>query len=326
MWTTIECAGHPRDMGLAQGTALATAIRAELARAGLPLRRSRWPDLRGLTSGPVRGAGAGRELFRHFAHQAERLEGLAQRADVPVDSVLQLHLRLRAGGVAGGLVARRASLRTHDAVLGGGRERASAEAANRARAQGSDRAVLLERTLPAALPGEAGWIVRESRPAVGFGSVEITLPWLVSSVAGVNEAGLSIVAGPMLWGRAGLGGQAPSILLVQECLQRFPDLAGALDWCRKRPVEGEQAFVLADASGAVATVTSTDRERRIQTGSGEIDLEAGELPNHESAAMTHPGRTVLGTDRVLLDPLRRSLRVEAEGLELEVVARDAGEG
>lgn len=316
MWTTIECAGHPRDMGLAQGTALTSAIRAELARAGLPLRRSRWPDLRGLTSGPLRGAGAGRELFRHFAHQAERLEELARRADVPVDSVLELHLRLRAGGVAGGLLARRASLRTHDAVSGGG---------ERARPEGSDRAVVLERTLPAALPGEAGWIVRESRPAVGFGSVEITLPWLVSSIAGVNEAGLAVVAGPMLWGKAGLGGQAPSILLVQECLQRFPDLPGALDWCRKRPVEGEQAFVLADASGAVATVTATGRERRIQAGSGEIDLEAGELPTEEGDSKTPPGRTALGTDRVLLDPLRRSLQVEAEGLSLEVVAPSSDE-
>jgi len=321
MWNTIECTGHPRDMGLAQGTALATSIRAELARAGLPLRRSRWPDLRGLTSGPLRGAGAGRELFRHFAHQAERLEGLARRADVPLDSVLELHLRLRAGGVAGGLLARRASLRTHEAV-GGARERP----------EGSGRAVVLERTLPAALAGEAGWIVRESRPAVGFGSVEITLPWLVSAIAGVNEAGLAVVAGPMLWGKSGLGGQAPSILLVQECLQRFPDLPGALDWCRKRPVEGEQAFVLADASGAMATVTSSGRERRIQAGSGEIDLEAGELPTEEGDgagdSKTQPGVTVtaLGTDRVLLDPLRRSLRVEAEGLSLEVVARSSDEG
>lgn len=324
MWTTIECAGHPRDMGLAQGTALATSIRAELARAGLSLRRSRWPDLRGLTSGPLRGAGAGRELFRHFAHQAERLEGLARRADVPIDSVLELHLRLRAGGVAAGLLARRASLRTHEAV--GGSDRA------RARPEGSDRRVVLERTLPAALEGEAGWVVRESRPAVGFDSVEITLPWLASAIAGVNEAGLAVVAGPMLWGKSGLGGQAPSILLVQECLQRFPDLPGALDWCRKRPVEGEQAFVLADASGAVATVTSSGRERRIQAGSGEIDLEAGELPtqgsDREGDSKTHPGvgGTALGTDRVLLDPLRRSLRVEADGLSLEVVTRSSDEG
>lgn len=322
MWTTIECAGHPRDMGFAQGTAGATAIRAELARAGLSLQRSRWPDLRGLTSGPLRGAGAGRELHRHFAHLAERLEGLARRADVPVDSLLELHLRLRAGGVAGGLLARRASLRTHDAVGGG----------HRARSEGSDRAVVLERTLPVARSGEAGWVVRESRPAVGFDSVEITLPWLVSSIAGVNEAGLAVVAGPMLWGTGGLGGQAPSILLVQECLQRFPDLPGALDWCHKRPVEGEQAFVLADASGAVATVTSSGRERRSQAGSGEIDLEAGELPVEESDeprdSKTQPGvgRTALGTDRVLLDPHRRSLRVEAEGLSLEVVARSTDEG
>ena len=78
MLTTIECAGHPRDMGLAQGIATRTANRAEAERLGLPLRRSRMPSLRAHSVGAVRGAGAGREMFRHFAHQAERLEGLAR--------------------------------------------------------------------------------------------------------------------------------------------------------------------------------------------------------------------------------------------------------
>ena len=75
MLTTLHCAGHPRDMGLAQGTAARHAIRAEAARLGLPLRRSRKPDLRALAVGPIRGIGSGRELFRHFAHLAERVEG-----------------------------------------------------------------------------------------------------------------------------------------------------------------------------------------------------------------------------------------------------------
>ena len=217
MWTSIECAGHPRDMGLAQGRACATSIREACEVAGLPLRRSRRPSLRALTDGEIRGAGAGREFHRHFAHQAERLEGLARGAGVPADSILELHLRIRAGGRAGGLLSRRASLRAHavdDAM--------------------PEKRTILERSLPAAAPREIGWALRESSPAVGFRSVEVGLPWLVPGVAGINEAGLAVLAGPVLWGDSGRAGFPSSAFLVQECLQRFEDLAGATDWCRKR--------------------------------------------------------------------------------------------
>jgi len=66
MWTTIECAGHPRDMGIAQGAAVKAAIRGEIARVGLPLRRSRKPTLRGFTDGPIRGKGADVSSFAIF--------------------------------------------------------------------------------------------------------------------------------------------------------------------------------------------------------------------------------------------------------------------
>ncbi len=294
MWTAIECTGHPRDMGLAQGGACASTIRAACEAAGLPLRRSRVPTLRALNAGPVRGSGAGREFLRHFAHQAERLEGLARAANVPFDSVIELHLRVRAGGVEAGLLARRTCLRAHsqsDAALG--------------------KRTILERTLPASVTDEVGWILRESRSSVGFRSVEIGLPWLVSGVAGVNQAGLAAMAGPILSGTAGRTGFPPPALLVQECLQRFEDLVSALDWCRKRPVEGEQSFVLADASGQVATVVSTGRERRIREGEGELYLEGGELA-------TQVGADEAISDRVVLDPLARSLRLEAEGTSIAI--------
>ena len=312
MWTTIECAGHPRDMGLAQGGAARSAIRDEISRAGLAVDRSRVPTLRALGVGSVRGRGAGREFFRHFAHQAERLEGLAYSADVPIDSILDLHLRVRAGGAEGGLLSRRTSLRAR--TVGG---------------HGDEKRALLERSLPRGLAGESTWIIRESRPEVGFRSVEIGLPWLVSAVAGVNEGGLAVVAGPLLWGRAGREGSAPSFLLAQECLQRFEDLEGAIDWCRKRPVEGEQSFVLADATGAVATVIAKGRERRIQSGDGELFLEGGELPDAEpeadsgSASISEPESQSLDSrrrpeDRVWLDPKARRLQLDATGLAIEI--------
>lgn len=302
MWTTIECAGHPRDMGIAQGAAERTVIRAELARAGLPLRRSRIPTLKALTDGRLRNKGAGREFLRHFSHQAERLDGLAYAADVPIDSVLELHLRVRAGGAEGGLLARRASLRARTVGSNGEGKRA-----------------LLERSLPRASEGETGWIIRESRPEVGFRSIEVGLPWLVSAVAGVNEGGLAVVAGPLLWGSPGYEGWPPSILLVQECLQRFEDVAGALDWCRKRPVEGEQSFVLADACGAVATVVASGRERRVQSGEGELYLEGGELPESVEDVDAGPEGP---SDRVWLDPKTRRLQLDAAGAAIEIGLED----
>ena len=287
-------------MGLAQGAAARMAIRSELGRAGLTTRRSRKPSLRALAAGPLRGSGAGREFYRHFAHQAERLEGLATAADVPVDSILDLHLRVRAGGAMGGLLSRRASVRA--------RTVGNEDAGKRA---------LLERTLPGAIDGEAGWILRESRPEVGFRSIEVGLPWLVSAVAGVNVGGLAIVAGPLLWGLPGRGGASPSLLLVQECLQRFSDVQGALDWCKKRPVEGEQSFVLADASGATASVVVSGCERRVQEGEGELYLEGGELPSKDANDESARGGDA-GAGRVLLDPLARRLQIDAAGAAIEI--------
>ena len=297
MLTTIECAGHPRDMGLAQGAASKAAIRAEAERLGLPMHRSRRPSLRSLAIGAVRGAGAGREMFRHFAHLSERLEGVAREADLPLDTVLAIHLRVRAGGAQAGVLSRRSTLRA------------------RSVASGDDmKHWCLERSLPLASPGESGWIVRESKPAVGFRSVEVTLPWLVSSVAGLNEGGLAVVAGPLLWGSPGREGNPTSLLLVQECLQRFPDLEGALDWCSKRPVEGEQSLLLADAAGGLATVVVSGRERRIQLGEGELHLEGGEpseTPNPGAGAR-------VDEDRIWIDPSAGRMHLHAGGADLDI--------
>jgi hypothetical protein len=283
----IVCAGHPRDMGQAQGEALREVIRAAVARAGLSTRRSRWPSLRPVVSGPLRGSGAGREFFRHFAHQAERLEGLAQAADLPLDSLLALQLRVGAGALAGGEL------------------------------------------------GDAAWIVRESRPVVGFRSLERTLAWLVPAVAGVNEAGLALIAplpsagarertAAAAGSRSGGNGtappravDAPSLLLVQDCLARFEHLAGALDWCRKRPAEGEQTIVLADASGGRGAVEFRGRERRVES-SGAADAGAG-VPDPvgpragELTGELLVGGAGRGPERIAIDPVARILRVTAAG-------------
>lgn len=267
MIRSIECAGHPRDMGLAQGGALGAAIRAAVARAGLETRRSRWPSLRAVVSGPLRGQGAGRELFRHFAHQAERLEGLAEAAALPLDALLELQLRMR-------------------------------------------------RPLEAEARPEplAGFVVRASRPVVGFRSLELTLPWLVPALAGVNDAGLAVVAEwPPLGTERGGGrdpreGDAPPILLVQDCLARFENVAGAVDWCRKRPVEGELVLRLLDASGTGARVVVSGRERQVESLAAP---SAGAEPILDGRFVAGGG-TASGC-RVWLEPRARRFRCEAEG-------------
>jgi len=207
-----------------------------------------------------------------------------------------MHLRVRAGGAQGGLLARRATVRAR--ALGH---------------EDEEKRLMLERTLPGVLDGEAGWVLRESRPVVGFRSLEVGLPWLVSSVAGVNEGGLAVVAGPLLWGSPGREGDPTSLLLVQECLQRFEDLDGAIGWCMKRPVEGEQSLVLADASGAVTTVLVSGRERRVQPGEGELHLEGGELPEERRSTESASGEE----GRLWIDPRARRLRLRIDGAELD---------
>jgi hypothetical protein len=260
-------------MGIAQGRALREIIRAEVARAGLPTHRSRWPSLRPVVAGPLRGRGPGRELFRHFAHQAERLEGLAQASDLPLDSLVELQLRLELRVGAGG--------------------EAGEEAGK-----------------------EPGWIVRESRPVVGFRSLELTLPWLVPAVAGVNEAGLAVLAtlpdGAASASLAGRDGDAPPLLLVQDCLTRFENLAGALDWCRKRPVEGEQTIYFGDASGARATVEIHGRERRVELAPGVGREQVGEavwLEGRIGGAKSSSSSSETAGDLVRIDPVARRLDV-----------------
>jgi hypothetical protein len=102
------------------------------------------------------------------------------------------------------------------------------------------------------------FLLRQSRPEVGFPSVELTLPWLASAVAGVNSEGVAI-----LLARCDASGDraAPPLLLVQECLQRFASVDGCLDWCMKRSVGGRARLFMADGEGQVAAVEFAGNER-----------------------------------------------------------------
>lgn len=104
-------------------------------------------------------------------------------------------------------------------------------------------------------------VVRRSRPDGCHRSVEVTVPWLTSALAGVNEAGLGVVCIP--GGGAPGNCAAPALLLVNDCLARFGSIEGALDWCLARPTGGRAKLLIGDESGEVAGVEILGDECRV---------------------------------------------------------------
>ena len=286
MIETVECNGQPRDMGCDQGRVLGERIRDAVERVGLPLRRSRIANLRPFVSGRAKGAGTGRELVRHFTHLGERIDGLARYADVDVQSIFELHERAARCEPGGEPLSAPAS-----AVAGVGLAGASG--------------VGVLRGLPARADAPVPYVLRRSRPEVGFASVEVTLPWLVTALAGVNTAGVCVALAPQRGWPGGLPAAAPSHLLVQECLQRFEDVGACIDWCLKRPVLGDGTLVLADARGRVATVEFDGESRSVDdAGKGPVGADA----SGPWASVSDPGDS------------ERLLGLEAGGLELALDA------
>lgn len=172
--------------------------------------------------------------------------------------------------------------------------------------------------------------MRRSRPEVGFPSVEVTLPWLVSAVAGVNTEGVAV-----LLARNEMGDDrgAPPLLLVQECLQRFASIDGCLDWCLKRKTHGRALLFIAHADGDVAAVEFDGSERRVIRPSDGL-LSEGVSPaavaELRKARERQPDRALdAAAERATLGAGGETTRVRLEpGSRRLVVQRDhvAGQG
>jgi hypothetical protein len=241
----IECRGDPRAMGLQQGRALRASIRDRLAEAGVvPPRRAAY-GLPPFVSGPVLGAGMGREIVRHYPHLSERIQGLAAGAGVSVSLLMELFVRAAQSELPGDPMCAPAKVVVRCEV--------GASSLVRGLSHG---------------PGSGSrWLVRRSVPDVGFASVELTLPWLATASAGVNEAGMAAALAPrrpdVLSEEPQVADSPSSALLVQECLQRFDSLEGCVDWALKRPSSGNACLVVADSRGAAAAVEVAGSEKRV---------------------------------------------------------------
>jgi hypothetical protein len=243
-------------MGRSQGASCREDVRARIAHSGIVARKRPTGLLRPLTSGSALGCGMGREIVRHYPHLSERIQGLARGAGLPFEALMELFLKAVSSGAPG--------------------EALSAEAAVALAPGGEGGGITVVRPLAeSALPG-SGWIVRRSCPEVGFASVEVTLPWLASAVAGVNEHGLAVAIAPCeLASQSPHSDQPTAISLVQECLQRFSDIEGCADWCSKRPTSDRAAIAVAEASGSALVVEVVGDERRIIRGEPGLSLAGG---------------------------------------------------
>lgn len=255
----VECSGATRDLGLDQGRACRGGVRDAVARAGVVARRRPWRAFASRLA-PDRDPAArvANDVVRHHPHQAERCEGLARGAGLPREAILALLARAPAPAVLG-------------ARLG----------------KADDGSPCLVALLGEPRAPGSRWLLRRSAPDVGYRSVEVTLPWLVSSLAGVNESGLAAAFVPRPGARAEPGvAHAPSVLLVQDCLQRFASLDAAVDWCLKRPSAGDGTLVLLDAEGQAAAVRLGPGQRSV------VPPERGEVPETDCAVAGPSARAV----------------------------------
>lgn len=311
----IECVGDPRAMGHCQGLAHRALIQQCIVLAGGKLGRSRLPNLRALTSGAGLGRGTGREVIRHYTHLAERMAGIARNADVSLSSLMGLFNRSTSGAAPEEeLVA--------PAVAVGARE-----------IKDANGGPLVVRTLSGSSLEQSPWVLRRSRPEVGFDSAEVTLPWLATAVAGINSAGVAVAMAPRAESYGGgvtAGAVNPrnaphAVLLVQECLQRFEDLAGCIDWCRKRPRSGNVSLIVADAAGHLARIEIEGVECRVALLNADFALDGAQLQvdedlrscfrDHQQIDLAALGAVGESTDRlaVWLEPARRSLSIRRFG-------------
>jgi hypothetical protein len=277
----IECEGAPRDLGFDQGTHCRAALSAGYR------RRSLWQRARLRVLAESDACRQVRlEIRRFYPQQAEMMDAMARASHVPVSWLIAaLTGNLGSAPPADALILAAASAMT-------------------------DRGGLLARALP------VDAIVRRSLPESGFRSVELTQPWRIAPLAGVNEAGLAVACVSNSGGVAGSRYVAPAALLAHDCLRRFDSLDGAIDWLLARPGGGKSMLVLADLSGETAGVSVDGDERRVFRPADGLFIHTG---GHARQAEIEKGlreaSPLLGSDLgrffgmplLVVEPSRRSI-------------------
>jgi hypothetical protein len=157
-------------------------------------------------------------------------------------------------------------------------------------------------------------VVRRSRPEGLFRSVELTRPWLTSSLIGVNERGLGVAVSC----GAGTAVEAPAILLAQDCLERFENTEAAVEWCLNRPATGPATVFLLDAAGDAAGVEILEPECRVSRPSEGVLVVGGRSDAAELAKLLRDARPSGACALASLVAAERSAAIDPAGPELVV--------
>lgn len=253
MSSLLETKGAPRDLGAMQGLALRAEIQKNVAAYRQAERAQQSLVKKLLGSGTESNEQAvARDLSRFFPHHAERLEGIARGAAVPVADLLAM-LAAEFGSAVSGVAP--ATLGLHFGVM---------KEANSHSKPSVAASPLLWKTVETGLRMRHRLIARRTLPDNGYASLELTLPEHVLSLAGVNECGLAMLVSTPFTMRSALEPvAAPASLLGQDCLLRFDAAAKAVDWCMTRPAGGCADLLFADATGSMLGISIRGKEREL---------------------------------------------------------------
>ncbi len=237
VWLT--CEGAPRDLGFDQGEAWRAEIRGVLRRSfgvsGWRAFLARALDFQSRVPRVSVWRRVRRDTLRHYPQLSERTQALARAARISERALWWV------------LTQELAPLETDGMRCGGG----VAFAVTAERTQSGGPLLAKNFDAPRAVAMPLG--LRHSRPENAYASLDVVLPVLAGALAGVNERGLAATVTSIPGnGRTAESCTAPAILLVQDVLQRFDCVDGALEWCRARPNAGRASLLFADAQGNVA--------------------------------------------------------------------------
>jgi hypothetical protein len=245
----IECRGDHREMGLAQG---------EARRASLENLPKALVELAGLSADSVLGGAVGRispgigsligrvgnrvigrDLERHYPSQLSRLRGIAEGAGLPIRALYV--------GPAVELALNRSIYTVPP------KGACTAMAVSGDRAANGEPMIAKNFDYPAA--GIDTYLARISRPSASnvAASIDITAAPLPGCHEGVNEHGLAVAYNYGSF-RGTPKARVSITSLVQELLEQCDSVESAIAHLERRPRAGGALLMLADASGALASV------------------------------------------------------------------------
>lgn len=267
----VVASGSPREMGAAQGAALAQRIRASRAMLAeleaFRLLQPRWLPYGVFLRSAERRARAALEkpIGEDAPHAAERLAGLADASGARLDTLYLLNgLESFMCSLSGCTTNRQ---RTEAAASAASACSAVAVRGKRSR----DGGPIIARNfdyLPLVQPFYA---MRECRPAEGWRSIEFTAAPLCGTVDGINERGLSITynyAYAMDHGPP----TATISMAISEALAQCGTVDEAVRFITGRRRSGAGLLMLADAEGDMAAVELSSAHGDVRRAGGGEDV------------------------------------------------------